>query len=997
MSMDQTLDSINKKLATAVGYVERIESSIKNTAGESGRLRTAISGLSGASFGGAAGGQPLQNAGNFKFSSTEQQAVYDTETPSPGYTAAASGGGGNIMPNSLGRFSSGGGGGGGGFGGGGGGRGGGGGGYYDATQPGAGAPQPPSDTARRVAAIAGGVAIATWNGSPGISDAVAMKGALFPSEFSAPGPFGSSDVRGQIINSIRGGASGVNDPQLAAALATSRGFGYSRPDVTNNFLGQARFSYQFLGMDNVTAMEGITSMYQGTSNITSNLSNYGIFTNDLSTGKERDMGAIVDDIWARSFGSKDAPVPLERLDAEIAGGFLGRDLNVLFGSNPSLYAQVVALMRVKAKAGGVAGLSASGVGPGSYQGAAVAAGMNSSNTPTMSAGAVNTERSEAVNMSMDNLMRGYNLESAIVSGFTQAVEAITTLPIIGELLGALKGLTGALETVAGGMAVGGVVGAGTSTSDSVHAMLSKGEYVINARAAQKIGKKTLDFLNSQGYELGGAYASPAQMLAKGGSVSGQTIADYAESFVGKVPYIPSDEIRAKGKSPSPENGWDCSTFTQYVLQQHGVKNAPGISTSYLSFGTEVPKDQIQPGDILVWDTDYGAPGPAGHVSIYAGNNQHIHAANPRAGTIKSPISSDYWKIFKSARRVSGNTLESPSGLSLGSTGSDGAGDTSVTSRAVTSPKGLAPLSAVGTSIDRPAKFSMVRGVSLSSFSGVSGSSSASIMGANDLTSTLASLAGNTLIGNGSGVFDGGSTASYSQSNNPDEESSDSVGQPQVANVGSGKLINLLMSVGFTGEKLREAWAIVMRESGGRASAHNSNRATGDDSYGLFQINMLGSLEAERDAKFKKYVPGYRNKKDLFDPYINARAAAYMSQRGSNWASWVSPTYGRAADFYEQFPSVAKKAGLPGYSAGTEYVSGDQVANLHAGELVMPAAQATTFRQVLAEVLSGGGRNQQPVNITLKIEKASDEEAERFAKKVQQILREESRMQRLSTK
>lgn len=57
---------------------------------------------------------------------------------------------------------------------------------------------------------------------------------------------------------------------------------------------------------------------------------------------------------------------------------------------------------------------------------------------------------------------------------------------------------------------GAIIGPGTSTSDSIPALLSNGEYVINADAAAQIGRTTLDALNS------GAY--PA--FASGGSVGG---------------------------------------------------------------------------------------------------------------------------------------------------------------------------------------------------------------------------------------------------------------------------------------------------------------------------------------------------------------------------------------------------------------------------------------------------------------------------------------------
>jgi hypothetical protein len=91
---------------------------------------------------------------------------------------------------------------------------------------------------------------------------------------------------------------------------------------------------------------------------------------------------------------------------------------------------------------------------------------------------------------------------------------------------------------------------------------------------------------------------------------------------------------------------------------------------------------------------------------------------------------------------------------------------------------------------------------------------------------------------------------------------------------------LLSSVGFEGESLRQAWAVVMKESTGRPMAHNQNSRTGDNSYGLFQINMIGSLEA---ARLKEY--GLSNKEELFDPLTNARIAYIISEGGKNWSPW----------------------------------------------------------------------------------------------------------------
>ena len=72
----------------------------------------------------------------------------------------------------------------------------------------------------------------------------------------------------------------------------------------------------------------------------------------------------------------------------------------------------------------------------------------------------------------------------------------------------------------------------------------------------------------------------------------------------------------------------------------------------------------------------------------------------------------------------------------------------------------------------------------------------------------------------------------------------------------------------------------MAESGGRANAYNGNTNTGDNSYGLFQINMLGAMGPER---LKQY--GLSSNSDLFDPLTNAKVAFAMSHGGKDWQPW----------------------------------------------------------------------------------------------------------------
>lgn len=121
-------------------------------------------------------------------------------------------------------------------------------------------------------------------------------------------------------------------------------------------------------------------------------------------------------------------------------------------------------------------------------------------------------------------------------------------------------------------------------------------------------------------------------------------------------------------------------------------------------------------------------------------------------------------------------------------------------------------------------------------------------------------------------------------------------KPEIANrqISNEDLIGVLSSAGFEGYGLRMAWAVVVKESTRKPYAHNQNYHTGDNSYGLFQINMLGGMGPERREKY-----GLDSNEDLFNPITNARIAFEMSNGGNNWSAWT--TYSRAKEIVNQFP------------------------------------------------------------------------------------------------
>lgn len=104
------------------------------------------------------------------------------------------------------------------------------------------------------------------------------------------------------------------------------------------------------------------------------------------------------------------------------------------------------------------------------------------------------------------------------------------------------------------------------------------------------------------------------------------------------------------------------------------------------------------------------------------------------------------------------------------------------------------------------------------------------------------------------------------------------------NLSDKDLKNLLSLVGFEGENLKEAWAFAKKESNGRPLALNISKRTGDSSYGLFQINMIGDLGPDRRDKFN-----LESNVELFNPVLNAQVAYHMSDGGKDWTAWKGIT------------------------------------------------------------------------------------------------------------
>ena len=114
--------------------------------------------------------------------------------------------------------------------------------------------------------------------------------------------------------------------------------------------------------------------------------------------------------------------------------------------------------------------------------------------------------------------------------------------------------------------------------------------------------------------------------------TGADIVAYAKQYLG-CKYVMG------GTSPS---GFDCSGFTQYVYKHFGYSISRTSSTQR-SDGIAVKKTELQAGDIVCF---------SGHVGIYIGGNNFIHASNPSDGVKITSLSDSYYvKSYITARRI----------------------------------------------------------------------------------------------------------------------------------------------------------------------------------------------------------------------------------------------------------------------------------------------------------------------------------------------------------
>ena len=110
------------------------------------------------------------------------------------------------------------------------------------------------------------------------------------------------------------------------------------------------------------------------------------------------------------------------------------------------------------------------------------------------------------------------------------------------------------------------------------------------------------------------------------------------------------------------DSFDCSGLTWYSFGHLGIEiNTTAATQATMSSGTLLTApdvSELQPGDLLFFETDYERPGVITHVGIYEGNNQMLNAVSEEFGLRRSDITTSYW----SPKLVSALRLPSITGM-----------------------------------------------------------------------------------------------------------------------------------------------------------------------------------------------------------------------------------------------------------------------------------------------------------------------------------------------
>ncbi|MGG5460326.1 NlpC/P60 family protein [Clostridium sp. B9] len=205
------------------------------------------------------------------------------------------------------------------------------------------------------------------------------------------------------------------------------------------------------------------------------------------------------------------------------------------------------------------------------------------------------------------------LERQLIEPWVAKINSDSSINDLNQAVTALKGLRNQIKTPA-------VDEECVQAIEKAKNLISEKQAAADSSNAPNRGGD----VNNGGNSSSGGNTSGGGTVTPPDSGSASSIISYAYQFIGR-PYV----FGATGP-----DAFDCSGFTSYVYRHAAGMEITRTTYTQVNQGRYVSRDQLQPGDLVFTNGPASSPG---HVGIYVGNGQMIHAARPGVGVVVGPI------------------------------------------------------------------------------------------------------------------------------------------------------------------------------------------------------------------------------------------------------------------------------------------------------------------------------------------------------------------------
>jgi len=565
---------------------------------------------------------------------------------------------------------------------------------------------------------------------------------------------------------------------------------------------------------------------------------------------------------------------------------------------------------------------------------------------------------------ISSILQGVAGVSGFATGFGSttpgqvALGAIGSIPIAGPILSKVLGSF----MHAGG---GPISGPGGPKDDKVPALLSNGEFVVQASAVNKYGVDLFERLNAKRFADGG-YNSPSEAVQWALSHQGQDLgySGLCDHFVAQA------------------YGLDHSGYDSAATHFQSAKAAGQIHTD-----TNPPA-----GALVYWDT-----GANGHIALSVGGGKVASTDFTKVGQENVVPIADItqkwgsylgWSPPYYDGQVRGNLGGSTSTSVTGSTSTLSSASGSATTGSSAPSLSITPALFTGVNLN-----SGVSGVT-STEQGITSAMSTSPIFA-DINSFNGSTASNTSAST-SGTDGGVTGGSAPPGGNPTYQGTDDGKSP----IDINKILDnpsnnrswaqsMAASRGWSGTEWDALKFVWEHESGFHIkSSDGAQGSSGDGNWGT--PKTWGIPQSNPGHKMKEAGPDWRT---------NALTQI-------KWGlDYISQSYGSPSKAKEHGMSTGHTGSNDGYgwySKGAWSVEKDQIAHIHQNEMILPAPAAEAVRTVMREQRAGqtssssNPANSNNVVINLTVAKATDDDATRVAMKVKRILDDDRMLHSIAT-